>query len=63
MASPTLPVPAAGGLCRFSTIVENSVENSGLSELAVMKTLEVSGSAYGEGLSAAFFTLFLGQSW
>jgi hypothetical protein len=46
------------GPSRFSTIVENSVENSGLSGLATMKTLMVSGSAYGEGRWKAFFTLF-----
>jgi hypothetical protein len=44
---------------RFSTTVENSVENSGVSGLTAMKSLVVSGSAYGEGnfmavLSAQF---------
>jgi hypothetical protein len=62
MASPLLLLPAAGKLGRFSTIVEISVENSGLSGLAVMKTLEVSRFAYGEGPRAAFFTLFFALS-
>ena len=34
---------------RFSTTVEKSVEISGLSGLTALKSLVVSGSAYGEG--------------
>jgi hypothetical protein len=59
---PQLPMPRAvlalrgdGALSRFSTTVENSVENSGLSGLATMKSLVLSGSAYGEGLLVAIF--------
>jgi hypothetical protein len=58
------PVPAlASGICgdtalsRFSTTVENSVEISGLSGLAAMKSLMGSGSAYGEGNLMAFFSM------
>jgi hypothetical protein len=54
---------AAGGPSGFSTIVENSVENPGLSELTLLKILEVSGSAYGEGLNRALFPWFSPQSW
>jgi hypothetical protein len=44
---------------RFSTTVENSVEISGLSGLAAMKSLVLSGSAYGEGnLMAVLSMLF-----
>jgi len=57
------PPAADGGPSRFSTIVENSVEKPRLSELAVMKILEVSGSAYGEGPNGALFPLFLPVSW
>jgi hypothetical protein len=41
----------------FSTTVENSVENSGLSGLAVMKTLVLSVSAYGEGNLIAILSM------
>ncbi|MEO5823604.1 MAG: hypothetical protein ABIT71_24125 [Vicinamibacteraceae bacterium] len=53
------PVPAISGdgvLTRFSTTVENSVEISGLSRLAAIKTLVLSVSAYGEGVFVAFFS-------
>jgi hypothetical protein len=53
---PTIDADGAPG--RFSTIVENSVENSGLSGLATMKTVVVSGSAYGEGRLDAIFASF-----
>lgn len=53
---------ARGGTGRFSTIVEISVENSGLSGLAAMKNLVVSGSAYGEGPNEAVFTRVKGLS-
>jgi hypothetical protein len=43
---------------RFSTIVEKSVENSGLSGLTVMKNLVVPESAYGEGDFVAIFSTF-----
>jgi len=43
---------------RFSTIVENSVENSGLSGLAAMKNLVLPESAYGEGRFIAIFSTF-----
>jgi hypothetical protein len=66
---PRLPIPqtgahvllgtgANGAPRRFSTIVENSVENSGLSELAVMKSLVLPESAYGEGGYMAIFSTF-----
>ena len=43
----------------FSTIVENSVENSGLSRLAVLKSLVLPESAYGEGrFGSDFFDTF-----
>jgi hypothetical protein len=42
----------------FSTIVENSVENSGLSRLATMKNLVLPESAYGEGCLVAIFSTF-----
>jgi hypothetical protein len=56
-----MPTPAfqrrrRPGTGRFSTIVEISVENSGLSGLDAMKSLVVSGSAYGEGPNYAVFT-------
>jgi hypothetical protein len=44
-------------LSRFSTTVENSVEISGLSGLAAMKSLVLSGSAYGEGSLMAIFSM------
>ena len=44
---------------RFSTTVENSVENSGLSGLAAMKSLVLSGSAYGEGNLMAILSILL----
>ena len=49
-----------GALSRFSTTVENSVENSGLSGLAAMKSLVLSESAYGEGYLMAVLSLFSG---
>jgi hypothetical protein len=62
------PVPALasgisgdGALRRFSTTVENSVENSGLSGLATMKSLVLSESAYGEGNLMAVLSMFLGS--
>jgi len=58
MRRSVLHVPAHGGPSRFSTIVENSVENSGLSELAVMKSLVLPESAYGEGGYMAIFSTF-----
>src|SRR5437868_6978219 len=54
--------PARARPGRFSTIVENSVENSRLSRLAVTKSLIVPGSAYGEGPEQAIFPLFLPRS-
>jgi len=63
--SPAVPGIAAGigadlPSSRFSTTVENYVENSGLSRLAVMKILVLSGSAYGEGLKMAIFPTVFG---
>ena len=58
MADVLLTIGAATAPSRFSTIVENSVENSGLSELAVMKSLVVPESAYGEGNLVAIFSTF-----
>jgi len=58
------PVPAIsvdGALSRFSTTVENSVENSGLSGLTAMKSLVLSESAYGEGNLMAFSSMFFGS--
>jgi len=54
------PFPAICGrtaFARFSTTVENSVENSGLSGLAAMKSLVLSGSAYGEGNLMAILSI------
>jgi hypothetical protein len=55
--------PAIGGdeaPGRFSTTVENSVEISGLSRLTAMKSLVLSGSAYGEGNLMAVLSMFFG---
>jgi hypothetical protein len=56
---PPLPVPRSNpsyrGLSRFSTIVEISVEISGLSDGVRPKTLVVVESAYGEGENRALF--------
>jgi hypothetical protein len=54
-------VPAIGGGAApggFSTTVENSVENSGVSRLTAMKSLVLSGSAYGEGNLMAVLSMF-----
>jgi hypothetical protein len=67
---PPLPMPrpvhalASGvsgsvALNGFSTTVENSVEISGLSGLATMKSLVLSGSAYGEGRLMAVLSMLL----
>jgi hypothetical protein len=45
---------------RFSTTVENSVEISGLSGLAAMKSLVLPGSAYGEGNFMAVLSALFG---
>jgi len=47
-------------LSRFSTTVENSVEISGLSGMATMKSLALSESAYGEGNLMAVLSMFSG---
>jgi hypothetical protein len=47
-------------LSRFSTTVENSVEISGLSRLAAMKSLVLSESAYGEGNLMAVLSMLFG---
>jgi hypothetical protein len=55
--------PAIGGdraLSRFSTTVENSVEIPGLSRLTAMKSLVLSGSAYGEGNLMAVLSMLFG---
>jgi hypothetical protein len=41
--------------------VENSVEISGLSQLAVMKSLVLPESAYGEGRLMAIFSILSGS--
>lgn len=53
-----LSIGADGAPGRFSTIVEKSVENSGLSGLAAMKTLVLPESAYGEGCFVAILSTF-----
>jgi hypothetical protein len=56
------PVPAISGddaLGRFSTTVENSVENSGLSGPTIVKSLVLSESAYGEGNLMAVLSMLL----
>jgi hypothetical protein len=56
------PVRASGGgdaLGRFSTTVENSVENSGLSRATARKSLVLPESAYGEGNLMAVLSMFL----
>jgi hypothetical protein len=49
------PIRSDGGPSRFSTIVENSVEISGLSGGVRPKMLVVVDSAYGEGVNDADF--------
>jgi hypothetical protein len=66
MTSPHVAVPAAGrtagGPGRFSTIVEKTVEISGLSRAGAAQPLKVSGFAYSESRDRALFSVFLSAS-
>jgi hypothetical protein len=58
MARPVPAICSDGVSSRFSTTVENSVENSGLSESTGWKSLVLSESAYGEGRFDAILSTF-----
>jgi len=61
MLRPVSAIRGDGAPSRFSTTVENSVENSGLSGLATMKSLVLSESAYGEGNLMAVLSMLFGS--
>jgi hypothetical protein len=54
-------IDGGAGKRGFSTIVENPVEISGLSQLAVVKSLVLPESAYGEGRLMAIFSILSGS--
>jgi len=66
MTRPRVLAPAAGravgGPGRFSTIVEKTVEISGLSEEPTPQPHKVSGFAYSESRDRALFSVFLPAS-
>jgi hypothetical protein len=66
MTRARVPAPPAGlpagGPGRFSTIVEKTVEISGLSREPRTQPLKVSGFAYSESRDRALFSVFLPAS-